>query len=158
MKLSMFQDWLAQRSPREQTGIRAALLLVGVLLVWRIGVAPGLQVWSMSEARQAALDRQLAEMQSLQQEAKRLSAQTQAGADAALQQLQSLAATLGPDTRVNPQTDQVSIEFKSASPQALADFIMLARTQAQSRAVKAHWQFRQGHWEGQLVLSLPAKR
>jgi simple sugar transport system ATP-binding protein len=35
---------------------------------------------------------------------------------------------------------------------------MLARTQAQSRAVKAHWQFRQGHWEGQLVLSLPAKR
>ena len=158
MKLSMFQDWLAQRSPREQTGIRAALLLVGVLLVWRIGVTPGLQVWSMSETRQAALDRQLAEMQSLQQEAKRLSAQTQAGADAALQQLQSLAATLGPDTRVNPQVDQVSIEFKSASPQALADFIMLARTQAQSRAVKAHWQFRQGHWEGQLVLSLPAKR
>ena len=33
MKLSMFHDWLAQRSPREQTGIRAALLLVGVLLV-----------------------------------------------------------------------------------------------------------------------------
>lgn len=55
MKLSMFQDWLAQRSPREQTGIRAALLLVGVLLVWRIGVAPGLQVWSMSETRQVAL-------------------------------------------------------------------------------------------------------
>lgn len=158
MKLSMFQDWLAQRSPREQTGMRAALWCVGMLLIWRIGVAPGLQVWSMSENRQAAWDRQLAEMQSLQQEAKRLSAQTQAGAETAVQQLQALATTLGPDTRVTPQVDQVSIEFTSASPQALADFIMLARTQAQSRAVKAHWQFRQGHWEGQLVLSLPAKR
>lgn len=158
MKLSMFQDWLAQRSPREQTGMRAALWCVGMLLIWRIGVVPGLQVWSMSENRQAAWDRQLAEMQSLQQEAKRLSAQTQAGAETAVQQLQALATTLGPDTRVTPQVDQVSIEFTSASPQALADFIMLARTQAQSRAVKAHWQFRQGHWEGQLVLSLPAKR
>lgn len=158
MKLSMFQDWLAQRSPREQTGMRAGLWCVGMLLIWRIGVAPGLQVWSMSENRQATWDRQLAEMQSLQQEAKRLSAQTQAGAETAVQQLQALATTLGPDTRVTPQVDQVSIEFTSASPQALADFIMLARTQAQSRAVKAHWQFRQGHWEGQLVLSLPAKR
>jgi general secretion pathway protein M len=158
MKLSMFQDWLAQRSPREQTGIRAALLIVGVLLLWRMGVAPGLQVWSQSDSRQATLDRQLAEMQTLQQEAKRLGSQTQGGADAALQQLTMLAATLGPDTRVNPQTDQVSIEFKAASPQALADFITQARTQAQSRTVQAHWQFRQGQWQGQLVMSLPAKR
>ena len=158
MKLSMFQDWLAQRSPREQTGIRAALLIVGVLLVWRMGVTPGLQVWSQSDSRQATLDRQLAEMQTLQQEAKRLGSQTQGGADATTQQLTALAATLGPDTRVNPQTDQVSIEFKTASPQALADFITQARTQAQSRTVQAHWQFRQGQWQGQLVMSLPAKR
>ena len=158
VKLSLFQDWLAQRSPREQTGIRAALWCVGVLLVWRVAVAPGLQVWLLSESRQAALDRQLADMQSLQQEAKRLSAHTLGGAETAVQQLQVLASTLGPDTRVTAHTDQVSIEFTSASPQALADFIMLARSQAQSRTVQAHWQFRQGHWEGQLVLSLPAKR
>jgi len=158
MKLNLFHDWLAQRSPREQTGIRAALWLLGMLLVWRVGVAPGLQVWTLSDSRQAALDRQLAEMQSLQQEAQRLSASTQNGADAALQQLTALAATLGPDTRLHPQVDQVSIEFKAASPQALADFITQARTQVQSRTLQAHWQFRQGHWQGQLVLSLPAKR
>jgi general secretion pathway protein M len=158
MKFGLFQEWLAQRSPREQTGIRVAVLLVGVWLVWRVAVAPGLQVLALSDNRQAALDLQLAEMQTLQQEAKRLGSQTQADADAALQQLRSLAGMLGPDTRVNPQTDRVSIEFKAATPQALADFITQSRTQAQSRIVQAHWQLRQGHWQGQLVLSLPAKR
>ncbi len=158
MKLNFFHDWLVQRSPREQTGIRAGLLLVSVLLVWRVGVAPGLQVWTLSDSKQAALDRQLAEMQTLQQEAQRLSAQTQNGPDAALQLLTAMAATLGPNTRVNPQVDQVSIEFKAASPQALVDFITQARTQAQSRTLQAHWQFRQGQWQGQLVQSLPVKR
>ena len=156
--MNTWTTWLAQRSPREQTGIRAALWLLGGLLVWRMGVAPGLQVWSQSDSRQATLDRQLAEMQTLQQEAKRLGSQTQGGADAATQQLTALASTLGPDTRLHPQVDQVSIEFKAASPQALADFITQARTQVQSRTLQAHWQFRQGHWQGQLVLSLPAKR
>jgi general secretion pathway protein M len=152
------QQWFAARSPREQLGLQAAAALLGVCVFWQIGVAPALQVWRSSQTQQAKLDQQLADMQAWQQEAQQLQQQIAAAPPDSLHSLQTLAATLGPSTQVQPQADQFHIQFKDAAPQALAEFITQARLQARAKPVQAHWQAHQGRWEGQLVLTVTNNR
>lgn len=156
MRFNKFTDWLSQRRPREQLAVRVGLGLLALLLVWRVGLAPGLQVWSLSDQLDAQLDRQWAEMQTMQAEVRSLSAVAKVEPSTAMQSLQTLAATLGPSTQFHPLADRVTVQFTAATPQALADFLAQARVQANARALQAHWQSRQGKWDGQLVLSLPA--
>ena len=156
--MASLKQWLAARSPREQLGLHSVAVLLGLWLLWQTGVAPAWQVWRGDRAQQAKLDQQLADMQAWQQEAQQLQQQIAAAPPNSLRSLQELAKTLGPSTQVQVQADRINIQFKDAAPQALAEFITQARLQARAKPEQAHWQSRQGHWDGQLVLSIPNSR
>jgi general secretion pathway protein M len=78
--------------------------------------------------------------------------------DQAAQSLQSLSASLGSNTPINRQGASVTVNFKAASPAALAEFLTQARAQAHAQVSQAHWQQSDGAWSGQLVLQLPNPR
>ena len=156
--MQAWQSWLAQRSRREQTGIQAALLLLALWLVWSVAVAPAWQLLSNSSAQRERLNQQTAQMQALQQLALELRQQVPVSPDQAAQSLQSLSASLGRNSPINRQGASVTVNFKAASPAALAEFLTQARAQAHAQVSQAHWQQSDGAWSGQLVLQLPTPR
>jgi len=61
----------AQLSPREQTGIRWALVVLGGAALWFVAIAPALQVWQKSQSQLSVLAHQHADMLALQAQAKK---------------------------------------------------------------------------------------
>ncbi len=156
--MQAWNHWLAQRSRREQMGIQLALLLLAVWLVWSVAVAPAWQVLSHSSAQRERLNQQTAQMQALQQQAQVLRQQVPVSTEQALQSLQNLSASLGTAANFSRQGDSVTVNFKTASPAALAELLTQARNAAHAQVLEAHWQQANGTWSGQLVLQLPRPR
>jgi type II secretory pathway component PulM len=155
--MNAWNTWLSQRSPREQIGIQWALGLVLVLVVWQGAVSPALQVLQSSGAQRARLAQQTALMQALQQQAQQLRQQTRISPEQAAQSLQQMAQALGGQVKFNRQGERVTLDFKALSPQALAELLTQARSQAHAQVQEAHTQFKPAGWEGQLVFALPNK-
>ena len=155
--MNAWNTWLSQRSPREQIGIQWALGLVLVLVVWQWAVSPALQVLRTSDAQRARLAQQTAQMQTLQQQAQQLRQQTRISPEQAAQSLQQMAQALGGQVKFNRQGERVTLDFKALSPQALAELLTQARSQAHAQVQEAHTQFKPAGWEGQLVFALPNK-
>ena len=155
--MNAWNTWLSQRSPREQIGIQWALGLVLVLVVWQWAVSPALQVLQSSGAQRARLAQQTALMQALQQQAQQLRQQTRISPEQAAQSLQQMAQALGAQVKFNRQGERVTLDFKALSPQALAELLTQARSQAHAQVQEAHTQFKPAGWEGQLVFALPNK-
>ena len=59
----------AQLSPREQTLIRWALVLLGGAVLWFVAIAPALHVWQKSQSQLSVLAQQHADMLALQAQA-----------------------------------------------------------------------------------------
>jgi len=153
--MNAWTTWLAQRSPREQRGIQTALVLLLVLVVWQWALSPALQVLRTSEAQRARLSLQTAQMQALQQQAQQLHQQSRISPEQAAQSLQSLASHAGGQIKFNRQGQRVSLDIKALSPQALAELLTQARSQAHASVQEAHLQFNNKSWEGQVLLALP---
>ena len=155
--MNAWHTWLSQRSPREQIGIQWALGLVVVFVVWQWAVLPALQVLQSSGAQRARLAQQTAQMQALQQQAQQLRQQNRISPEQAAQSLQQMAQALGGQVKFNRQGERVTLDFKALSPQALAELLTQARSQALAKVQEAHTQFKPAGWEGQLVFALPNK-
>jgi len=155
--MNAWNQWLSQRSPREQIGLQWALGLVLLLVVWQWAVSPALQVLRTSDAQRARLAQQTAQLQALQQQAQRLRQQSRISPEQAAQTLQALAQALGGQVKFNRQGERVTLDFKALSPQALAELLTQARSQAHAKVQMAQTQFKPAGWEGQLVFALPNK-
>jgi len=83
--------------------------------------------------------------------------QTRISPEQAAQSLQSMASNLGGQVKFNRQGERVTLDFKALSPQALAELLSQARSQAHAQVQEAHTQFKPAGWEGQLVFALPIK-
>jgi DNA-binding protein YbaB len=103
------------------------------------------------------LAQQTAQMQALQQQAQQLRQQTRISPEQAAQSLQQMAQALGAQVKFNRQGERVTLDFKALSPQALAELLTQARSQAHAQVQEAHTQFKPAGWEGQLVFALPNK-
>ncbi|NBW54398.1 MAG: hypothetical protein EBR42_03700 [Betaproteobacteria bacterium] len=153
--LQTWQAFVSQRSAREQSGIYAAVWLMGLGLLWQIAVAPAWQVWRDSDAQLAQLAKQHADMLALQQQAKLLQSQTHLGSAQAAQALQSICLNLGEKVKCSRQAHQMTTDVKGLSPQVMAQAWAQARIQAQAVVVESHLQ-RQGEaWNGQWIWALP---
>jgi len=89
--MNVWTTWLSQRSPREQLGIRWALGLLVLVVLWQWALSPALQVRNTSEARRARLAQQTTQMQAMQQQVQQLRQQSRIPPEQAAQVLQSLA-------------------------------------------------------------------
>ncbi|NDC61363.1 MAG: hypothetical protein EBZ60_05005 [Betaproteobacteria bacterium] len=151
-----WQNWLSQRSPREQTGLVWAAVWLLVWLLWSWALAPAWQVVSGSQAQRERLAQQRSEMQALQQQALALRHAPRVSAEQAALGLQRLAQAAGPSVKFVRQGQQGVMDFKDLPPNTLADLLIQSRNQAHTQVQSAHWQRRDSGWAGQLVFTLPA--
>jgi general secretion pathway protein M len=148
----------SQLSPREQTGIRWALGVLGAALLWWIAIAPAWQVWQSSQSQFSQLAQQHADMQALQAQAHELQNLTRLSTEASADVLQALCANLGEKVKCSRQAQRMTVDVKGVSPSVLAQAWAQARSLAQAVLLETHLQ-RQGQaWDGQWVWVLPQSK
>lgn len=179
LRASLGAAW-AQRSARERQLLSLAAAVLALAAVWRIALGPALQTWHEAPARQAALDRQSAQMRQLQAQAQSLKKPSAITRADAVQWLERNVATLGADAKLSLQGERATVSLQAAPADGLAPWLQQARENAQALPVQA--QLRQVNdpataksgtaspaakapdaaanssavrWSGTLVLSLP---
>lgn len=150
--------WEALR-PREQAMVAAAVLVVGVALVWLVAFAPALSTLRSAEEQRRALDAQLQHMRSLQAQAQALQAQPKLGYDEALRLLeQSVSQRLGTTARMVIAGERANITLTGTAPDALAQWLTQVRVNARALPSEARLTRNAvGLWDGTLVLTLPPR-
>jgi general secretion pathway protein M len=129
-----------QRSARERQGLLLASAGIAVALVWRIALAPTLQTWQEAPAKQAWLDQQTQQMQTLQAQAQGLNTSHALTRREAVQWLEAHLEDLGPGAKLQLQADAASLSLQAAPAQALANWLSQARENAHVRPVQAQLQ------------------
>lgn len=157
-------------APREQHLVRAAALLIALALLWWLALAPALHTLRSAPARHAALDAQLQQMHALQTEAEALKNAPRADPDNVLRALQaSVTERLGPSARLALSGDRATLTIKNTAADALSLWLVQARSNGKAVPQEAHWvrsntsatpanpAQSSAHWDGTLVLALPAR-
>ena len=171
-----FLQQLASRwqafAPRERALIGAAVAVVLLALLWSLAMAPALAVLKNAPAQRSALDARLQQMQDLQAQAKALQALPKVKSNEAARALEVLAKQrFGATTQVSVAGNQATLTLSNARPDALAQFLAQARSQA--NALPSQARLRRGQipngpinpngpnnpdsWDGTLVLALPVQ-
>ncbi len=157
-------DWLTTRwtalAPREQALVGVAAAVIGVALLWWVGLAPALQTLRGAPAQHRTLDTQLQRMQVLQVQAQALQGQPKLGHDEALRALeQTIRQRFGTTARYSIGGDRVTINLSGAAPDTLAQWLTQARVNARALPAEARLvRNAVGQWDGTLVMTLPARQ
>lgn len=147
-------------SPREQRAVLIAAWIVGLGILWWVGLAPALKTLQQAPAKQAQLDQTLSQMQNLAASAEVLRKQNATpppGREAALRALEDATRALGAGAQMALQGDRATITLRSTPPRALAQWLNQVRVNARLLPVQAQMQ-RGGTpdgWTGQIVLAGP---
>jgi general secretion pathway protein M len=154
---TLFQPWWAQRAPREQALLRAAGTLVALAALWWLALAPALKTVRSFESAYTQQAAQLQTMRSLQAQAQSLQASPTLSAAAAIQALQaSVQADLGAKATLSMAAGQATITLQDTSPEALAQWLAHARSQAHAVPQAASLRRTAQGWSGSITLALPA--
>ena len=154
----------AQLGAREKRMVILASAVVGVALLWWVGLAPALRTLREAPAQRAALQTQAQQMQQLKAEADTLKSIPRLAQDEALRALETaMKQRLGDTGQLSVIGDRANVVLKGASAQALADWLSDVRVNARATPVEARLT-RSGdtapgapvHWSGTLSLSVPS--
>ncbi|MES2608654.1 MAG: type II secretion system protein GspM [Pseudomonadota bacterium] len=130
-------QWQAM-APREQNFVLGAAALVGLALVWWVGISPALQTLRTAPKRHAELDTQLQRMRSLQAEAQQLQATPRSSTGDATGALRNgLTQRMGTAAQLNVAGDRATVTLKAAPADALAQWLALARSNARAVPIEA---------------------
>ena len=153
-------------APRERSLVAATLALISAALLWWVGISPALT--KLRAARDAApqVQAQLQLMRAQASEAASLKAQRSLNYDESLRALESSVKTLGSGASLSVSNDRASVSLRAVSGDALAQW--LAQVRANARLVPSELKLQKSAsastattastaWDGQLVLSLPAR-
>ena len=152
----------ASLGKREKKGLKLAIGLVCVALLWQFFVAPTLVTLRTSDSQARALDTQLQQMQALQKQAKALQTQPALSYDDALRALtQATQQTLGPTAEISVVADRAKVTLKGAGADSLARWLSQARLNARSLPVDARLTSAPSPtgvtWSGVLNMGLPPR-
>ncbi|MBK6614201.1 type II secretion system protein GspM [Ottowia sp.] len=148
---------------RERRLVALAAAVIGLALLWWLGLSPALATLRAAPAQRAALQAQAQQMQRLQREAEALQALPRLGRDEALRALESAARQrLGATGQLSVVGDRANVALKATPAQDLADWLADARANARAAPVEARLT-RAGDrapgapvlWSGTLSLGLP---
>jgi general secretion pathway protein M len=150
------QQLWQRASKREQRLLTLAAAVLGLGLLWWVGVAPALKVIKSAPAQQLALDGQLQHMKQLQAQAKDLRAVAALTAADARTALEQSLKPLGASAQMGAQAQRVTVTLNNAAPDLLAQWLAAARQNARMAPKEAHLKRNaKGGWDGALVLQLP---
>jgi general secretion pathway protein M len=156
--LVLRQRWAAL-AEREKMMVAAAAAVVVIAALWLIAVGPALSTLRQSDAQRRALDAQLQRLMALQAQAKALQSQPKQTYDEASRQLElSVRQGLGTSARLSIQGERATVTLTGTAPDALAQWLAQARANARAIPAEAHLvRNGTGMWEGNVVLTLPAR-
>lgn len=150
-----------QLDSRERMLVFAALSVVGVALLWWVGISPALNTLRQADAQRSGLAAQVQKMQSLQTQAQAIASQPKINRDDALRALEASVKGLGTTAQLNVAGDRATVTLRGAAADALARWLSQARVNA--RAIPSEARLTRSAasvggaaaWDGTVVLSLP---
>jgi general secretion pathway protein M len=149
--------WWTERPAREQNLLRGAALLVGAALLWSVALAPALRTLRSFEASRNTQEVQLQSMLRLQAQAQALQSQPKLSQVAATQALQaSVQQAFGTSATLSVNAGNATVTLSGVRPDALAQWLASARTNAHSAPVQARIARAANGWSGTLQMALPA--
>nr|WP_255429304.1 type II secretion system protein GspM [Ramlibacter albus] len=144
---------------REKLLVAAAAGLVGIALVWWIGIAPALATLRAADEQHRTLDAQLQHMLRLQSQAQAMQGQPKQTQDESMRLLEAaIRQHLGITARYTIQGERVTLTLAGTQPQALAQWLTQVRVNA--RATPSEVRLARnpaGGWDGTLVVTLPSR-
>lgn len=180
--LAAGQQWWQRSTPRERTLVLAASAVVGLALLWWLGIAPALRVWQQSTVRQQQLDSQWQQLLSLQQQAQSLQARPALDHDSAVRALESAMPTLGSGASLAVVGERATVTLRNVPASTLGPWLAQVRSNARALPAEAHLTRAQASrtppsprptasgaqppapppaavaaWDGTLVLALPPR-
>lgn len=147
-------------APRERRMVSIAAWVVGLALLWWVALGPAMQTLRKAPAQHAALDAQLAQMQSLAATAEQMRGQNNAptpSRGAAQSSLEQATRQIGDTAQVNIQGDKAILTLRGTPPQALAGWLNQVRVNARLVPVNAQLERTNNPdgWRGQITVSGP---
>jgi len=142
----------------------SVLLLMAVLLgTWNVW--PALQTYQQAPLQLAKLEAQTQTLKAMQAQAKTLQNAPRINAAEARALLQQITTdSMGNGAKLSTDGTLITLTVSSASAEALSQWLLAARTQAQALPVEAHLQKSSGtpkdakeSWRGSIILSLPSR-
>lgn len=127
----------AAREPRERRLVVLAALVVGLFVLWTVGLQPALRTLREAPPRLDALDRQLQGMQQLATEARELRATPPLPRAQALAALRAASERLGAAGRLTEQGDRAVMALDNASTDQLRAWLADVRGTARARPIEA---------------------
>ena len=173
---ALSQRWAAL-SLREQRLVMLATGMLSLASLWWLALAPALRTLQQAPAQQAQLDTQWQHLTALQAQAQTLQKLPRMTQAAALKALQNVTTErLGTQAKLTTTGDRCTVTLTQVAPEALAQWLTQARTQARAVPVEAKLQraaqasegapspaattsttpTKSPAWSGSVVLSLPA--
>jgi len=141
--------------PREQRLLLLALGVVALALLWWVALAPALKVLKTAPQQHLALDAQNQQMQRLQAQALALRALPVVSAEEARSALEASLKPLGASGQMVVQVERATVTLKGVSPDALAEWLAVARQNARTVPAEAHLtRNAAGAWDGSVVFYL----
>jgi general secretion pathway protein M len=152
--------WAALDS-RERTLVVAAASVVGVALLWWIGLAPALNTLRQADAQHRALAAQVQKMQALQAQAQNIQSQPKISRDDSMRALEASVKGLGTTAQLSVAGDRATVTLRNIAADALARWLSQARVNAHAIPSEARLTRSAvtpagpAAWDGTVVLSLP---
>lgn len=155
--MNALRERWAALAERERLLVTLAGVVIGLALLWLVGIQPALRTLRAAPAAHAALDQQGQAMQRLAAEAATLRAAPPLAPGLAAQALQGATSRLGAGARVTLQGDRAVLMLSGVHGDALAQWLAEARRGARARPVEAKLNFSDKGYSGTLVVVLGGK-
>lgn len=140
---------------RERRGLAIAAWVLGLFLLWALGVAPALRTARIAPAKLEQLDAQLQLMQRQAGEARELRAVPALNSSQAAAALRSASDALGAAGRLQIVGDRATLTLTAASSTQLRDWLAEARSAARARPLEANLTRGPQGYSGSIVVVLP---
>ena len=162
-----FLSSLQSLPPKDRQRLLALALVLLALILWTWQISPALQTLRDMPAQLAQLQDQTQQLKLMQSQAQALQKSPRIQAKDARTLLQKVATeNLDNGARLNIEGSRATLTISRVSAESLAQFLALARTQAQALPIEAQLQkFTDAGatktntpadlWRGTLILSLP---
>jgi general secretion pathway protein M len=156
--LALKQRWAAL-ARREKLMVGAATAVVAIAALWILAIGPALATLQHSDEQRRVLDAQLQRIMALRAQAQSLQSQPKQNYEEASRQLElSVRQGLGTSARLSIQGERATVTLTGTAPDALAQWLAQARANARAIPAEAHLvRNGSGMWEGNVVLTLPAR-
>lgn len=158
------QQWRSRIAPlqsrweamaaRERIGLSIAASLLGLLLIWQLGIASALRTLRDAPQQIDRLDAQLQDMQRMANEAKELRAIPAVSAAQARLALNAATDRLGAAAKLSVHGERATLALTNASSEQLLAWLGEARNAARARPIEAQLQRGPKGYSGTLLVSL----